>query len=86
MRSLLPFRLCSSVHILPYFFLDNDKVAAYFASFALISRVSWKRNPLSEGKERERENVIKAYKAEVQYIRLQYAAMHLNYQVEWLLD
>lgn len=55
------------VHILPSFFLDNDKVAAFSASFALTSRASHKGNPARKGE--GKRNVIKAYKAEVQYTR-----------------
>lgn len=42
------------VHILPSFFLDNDKVVAFFASFALTSRASHKGNPARK-REREKE-------------------------------
>jgi len=38
------------VHILPSFFLDNDKVAAFSASFALTSRASHKGNPREKGR------------------------------------
>lgn len=48
--------LTAPVHILPSFFLDNDKVAAFSASFALTSCASHKRNPAKKSeKEREKE-------------------------------
>lgn len=67
------------VHILPSFFLDNDKVAAFFASFALTSRDSHKGNP---AKKRE----TTSSKLAKQQFNIRDATTRLNYHVEWLFD
>lgn len=74
------------VHILPSFFLDNDKVAAFSASFALTSRASHKENPARRTEGEGERGKGTSSKLTKQKFNIRDATTRLNYQVEWLFD